>query len=81
MRSDRSIATGCSPPTPPWNGSSRPWSRSISAEITATTDPINMPWTTARSPLSAKKSMKAKITAAMKNSTIQRVVGITPTAP
>ena len=40
-----------------------PYSRSSSAAITETTDPISMPWTTARSPRSAKKSMKTKITA------------------
>ena len=49
--------------------------------ITAATEPINMPCTIARSPLSAKNSMYAKITPAMKKSTIQSWVGITPTAP
>ena len=49
--------------------------------ITATTDPISIPCTSARSLRSAKKSMNAKITPAMKNSAIQSVVGITPTAP
>ena len=42
---------------------------------------MSMPCVTARSPLSAKKSMKTKITPEMKKSTIQSGVGITPTAP
>ena len=75
------MATGRSPPTPPWNGESSPRSRSINAASTATTEPMSTAWTTARSPRSAKNIMYPKITAAMKNSTIQSVVGITPTAP
>ena len=51
------------------------------ATITATTVPISTAWTTARSPLSAKNSMKPTITAAMKNSTIHSGAGMTPTAP
>ena len=81
IRSERSIATGSRPPTPRWNGLSSPLSSSSSTVITATTDPISMPCTTARSPLSAKNSMYTKITPAMKKSTIQSWAGITPTAP
>ena len=43
--------------------------------------PMSIAWTTARSPLSAKNSMKTKISAALKNSTSHNGVGITPTAP
>ena len=49
--------------------------------MTATTDPISSACTFARSPLSAKKSMKTKMTPEMKKSTTHSGVGITPTAP
>ena len=75
------MATGCSPPTPSWNGEFSPLSKRSSTVITDTTEPISMPCTTARSPRSAKKSMKTKMTMAMKKSTIQSWIGMTPTAP
>ena len=49
--------------------------------ITATTVPMSMPWTTARSPLSAKNNMNTKIRPALKNRTSHSGEGITPTAP
>ena len=49
--------------------------------ITTATPPIIVAWTTARSPLSAKKSMKTKMIPAERNSTIQSGTGITPSAP
>ncbi len=49
--------------------------------MTAITEPTIMAWTTARSALSAKNSMKTKITAVMKNRTTHRLPGMTPTAP
>ena len=45
------------------------------------TPPIIVAWTKARSPLSAKKSMKTKMIPAERNSTIQSGTGITPSAP
>ena len=57
------------PPTPSWNGLSRKRSSSRVAVSTDTTAPISRAWTTARSPLSAKKSMKMKMTPAEKNRT------------
>ena len=74
----RSIATGCRPPSPPWKGSSRKCSSSSIVTITATTLPMNRPWTTARSPLSAKPSRKTNTIAEMKNSPIHSGAGITP---
>ena len=50
-------------------------------EITAVTEPISSACVFARSPLSAKKSMKTKITPEMTISTIQSGAGITPSAP
>ena len=61
MRSVRSIATGSRLPTPAWYGLSRKLSSSSIDAITATTAPINMAWTFARSSLSAKNSMYPKI--------------------
>ena len=49
--------------------------------MTATTLPMNKPWTQARSPLSAKPSRYTRTIAEMKNSTIHSGVGITPVAP
>ena len=49
--------------------------------ITTATLPIIVACTTARSPLSAKKSMKTKMIPAVRNRTIQSGVGITPSAP
>ena len=57
IRSVRSIATGRSPPTPVWNGLSRKLSSSSIVTITAVTAPMSSACVTARSPLSAKKSM------------------------
>jgi hypothetical protein len=51
------------------------------ATMTVITVPISRAWTTARSPLSAKNSMKTKITAAIANSTSQSGPGMTPSAP
>ena len=77
----RSIATGCRPPTPSWNGLSSRLSSSSIAVMTATTVPISSACTTARSPLSAKNSMYTTISPDVKNSTSHSGVGITPTAP
>ena len=64
MRSVRSIATGCRPPTPSLERVVEERSAAAaSTTITATHRPISSAWTTARSPLSAKNSMKTKITA------------------
>ena len=49
--------------------------------MTATTLPMNMPWTQARSLLSAKPKMYASTIAEMKNRAIHSGVGITPGAP
>jgi hypothetical protein len=50
------------------------------ATTTAVTDPAIIPWTTADSPLSAKKSRNPRITAAEKNSTSQTGSGTMPSA-
>ena len=49
--------------------------------MTATTVPISTAWTTARSPLSAKKSMKPTISTAVTKRTSHSGVGMTPDAP
>ena len=49
--------------------------------MTDVTDPISIAWVNRPSPLSAKNSMKTKMTAEMKNRTIQSGVGMTPLAP
>ena len=49
--------------------------------MTTVTEPIRTPWVAAPSPLSAKKSMKTKITPAMTKSTSQSGPGMMPTAP
>ena len=49
--------------------------------ITAVTEPISIAWALARSPRSAKNSMKAKMISAIRMSTNQSGPGITPTAP
>ena len=49
--------------------------------ITTATLPIMVACTIARSPLSAKKSIKTPMIPALRNSTIQSGVGITPSAP
>ena len=67
----RSIATGWIEPSPSWNGVSSDLITSRVATITATTRSDQETLTTARSPLSAKNSVKTRITAAMKKSTIQ----------
>ena len=56
-------------------------SRSSIVAITAVTDPIRSACVLARSPRSAKKSMKTKMTPEMKKSTTQRGLGMMPTAP
>ena len=43
--------------------------------MTATTEPMSTPCTTARSPLSAKNSMNTKITTAVKQMTTHRGSG------
>ena len=80
-RSVRSIAVGRNPPTPSLNGIVENVIRSSMAAITDATDPISSACVTARSPRSAKKSMKTKITHEMRPSTTQSGVGMTPTAP
>ena len=65
------MATGRRPPTSEWNGLSRKLSRSSIITITAVTDPMRTACVTARSPLSAKKSMYTKMTTEMKKRTIQ----------
>ena len=57
----RSIAVGASPPTPEWYGLSRNQTGAASTSITTVTPPIIVACTRARSPLSAKKSMKTKM--------------------
>ena len=49
--------------------------------ITIATLPIIIACTIARSPLSAKNSMKPKMITALRNRTIQSADGITPSAP
>ena len=49
--------------------------------MTATTLPMNRPWTQARSLLSAKPKMYTSTIAEMKNRAIHSGVGITPAAP
>ena len=77
----RSIASGWSPPTPPWKGSSRKLRSSSIAAMTATTLPMNSAGTHARSPLSAMPNRNTRMIAAMKNSTIQSGTGMIPSAP
>ena len=50
-------------------------------EITETTLPMNIPWTHARSLLSANPKMYVSTTAEMKNRAIHSGAGITPAAP
>jgi hypothetical protein len=49
--------------------------------ITTATLPIIVACTIARSPLSAKKSMKTKMIPALRKRTIHSATGITPSAP
>jgi len=49
--------------------------------ITIATLPVMVACTIARSPLSAKKSMKTKMIPALRKRTIQSAAGITPSAP
>ena len=75
IRSDRSIATGSICPSPARYGLSSALIAASVSTITVVADPISIACASAPSPLSAKNSMKAKTTPAIRMRTSQIEAG------